>query len=162
MRGPQGPTPLRARAPPRSYARGANNPLLCAWLAHARASARGAAGFFATSLLANASGNGAAEAAEPPGYPPYALKMAETAKPIRALEALNGGAAGLETVAEAAIDALRARQPLGRYTLGIDARLLRWVVAPLLPPALLCWAQTAQDCGCVGLLRVLRGGSAVV
>jgi len=119
-------------------------------------------GFFETSLLSHASANGAAHAAnaaaKAPGssgapscivdpesraaaYPSFEAKMAKTTEQIRTFERLNGDAAGVAHVVAATVDALCNRVPLTRYTVGVDAWLMRYVLV-WLPDRLVDLAQT--------------------
>lgn len=115
-------------------------------------------GFFATSLLENASGNGEAESKTGSTYPSFKTKMAATAELVKGCEALNGGPAGLEKVVDCVIDATCSRFPLQVYTVGYDAWLIS-CVAKYLPGWLFDCIQTSQDVGIGGLMRVLTRGS---
>jgi len=84
-------------------------------------------GFFATSLLENASQRGAVVAAStagttPQGYPDFATKMAKMSEPILLFEKLNGD---IGVVTGRVLDAIETRFPLPRYTVGYDALLIR-------------------------------------
>ena len=102
-------------------------------------------GFFDTNLLAAASANGAAadqatkaaapkkaEACEEDGvaalYPSFDSKMESSAAQIRQVERLNGGPKGVDQIVDATVDAICNAVPLLRYTVGIDALLMRYVL----------------------------------
>ena len=99
-------------------------------------------GFFATELLSDGSKAGGIFSVDPPGYPAYAEKMANTAEPIRKMEWLNGH--DCRKVTGAVVDALLNRFPLARYTVGYDARLIRHFLV-FLPSWVVDYAQTLQD-----------------
>jgi retinol dehydrogenase-16 len=105
-------------------------------------------GFFASNLLANGSANGAADSNQTEelkaAYGDYKKKMKAASDPIEMLEKLNGGAAGLATVADQVVDAAANIFPKYKYVVGWDANLvLRWL--PYVPEWIIDNAQTLQD-----------------
>ena len=88
-------------------------------------------GFFQTALLSEGASNGSAElkrtteASEAGDYPAYSIKMEKTACAIRAVEALNGGTAGVNWVVDAVVDAAVNRFPDDCRYVGWDTLLVR-------------------------------------
>jgi hypothetical protein len=66
--------------------------------------------------------------------------MAASAAQIRQMERLNGGPAGVGQIVDATVDAICNPFPLLRYTVGIDALLMRYVLV-YVPDRLVDWAQ---------------------
>ena len=104
-------------------------------------------GFFKTELLVSGGANGAVGAATEvddttSDYPKYEDKMKATEGAIKASEIgnelLSGGVGG---VVDCVVDALTNVHPLARYIVGVDAYILRFVVA-YLPAWVIDFAQT--------------------
>ena len=107
-------------------------------------------GFFQTELLEHGSKNGAEDIAKGTisketidAYGDFNSKMGKTSEPIRMIEKLNGGSAGLEYVATNVVDAVTNIFPLARYVLGYDAQLIRFLLV-YIPTFFIDWMQTFQ------------------
>jgi len=105
-------------------------------------------GFFRTELLSSGGANGATGAKDQGeeeklgDYPRYQDKMKATEKAIQASEFLNDVlSGGVPGVVDCVLDALCNPHPLSRYIVGVDAYILRFVVA-YLPAWVVDWAQT--------------------